>query len=190
MVSTVLVALALVLATTLGVLAIPLVKSDIILPARLQVSLLSEPQDGTNSGRRVTRKVCSKGPHRFTPCIDKFTVERRRREVINEGIENIAKIVPGNEKNKGAILQRTAQYIQELQTEVAGFTKERQTYDVTIPELTRRVSECNQAMKQAIADANKWQQRCRDAGLQFDDYDGSGPDFDSLGTADLDAIGS
>lgn len=41
-------------------------------------------------------------------------VERRRRETINEGINELAKIVPGCEKNKGSILQRAVQYITQL----------------------------------------------------------------------------
>ncbi|KAI5481090.1 hypothetical protein MNV49_006276 [Pseudohyphozyma bogoriensis] len=41
-------------------------------------------------------------------------VERRRRETINEGINELKKIVPGCEKNKGSILQRAVQYIQQL----------------------------------------------------------------------------
>ena len=94
-------------------------------------------------------------------------------------MENIAKIVPGTEKNKGAILQRTAQYIQDLQDQASKFDTERQTFDVTIKELSKRIDLSREAMKQTLADANKWQQRCRDAGLSFDDYDSSGHDFDS-----------
>ena len=41
-------------------------------------------------------------------------VERRRRETINEGINELAKIVPGSEKNKGSILQGAVTYINEL----------------------------------------------------------------------------
>jgi bHLH factor len=41
-------------------------------------------------------------------------VERRRREAINEGINELSKIVPGCEKNKGSILNRAVQYIQQL----------------------------------------------------------------------------
>ncbi|KAI8906885.1 hypothetical protein EDD86DRAFT_210039 [Gorgonomyces haynaldii] len=41
-------------------------------------------------------------------------VERRRRETINAGITELAKLVPGEEKNKGRILQRAVQYIHEL----------------------------------------------------------------------------
>jgi hypothetical protein len=41
-------------------------------------------------------------------------VERRRRAIINEGIQNLSEIVPGNEKNKGRILQKAVEYIHEL----------------------------------------------------------------------------
>jgi len=43
-----------------------------------------------------------------------FLVERRRRETINEGINELAKIVPGCEKNKGSILQRAVQIFNDL----------------------------------------------------------------------------
>jgi hypothetical protein len=42
-------------------------------------------------------------------------VERRRRATINEGIQNLANLIPGGEKNKGRIIQRAVEYIQELQ---------------------------------------------------------------------------
>jgi transcriptional regulator CBF1 len=120
-----------------------------------------------------------------------YVVERRRREVINDGIETIAKIVPGTEKNKGAILQRTAQYIQELQDQISKFETERATYDVAINELSKRVDHSKESMKQAWQESNKWQQRCREGGLTFDDYDAPVPDFEGLGNTDLDgAIGS
>jgi transcriptional regulator CBF1 len=109
--------------------------------------------------------------------------------VINDGIENIASLVPGNEKNKGAILGRTASYIEELQAQVGKFETERATLDAAIKELTKRVENSRDTIKQAYAEANKWQQRCRDAGLSFDDYDGPAPDFDGLHQSDLDAIG-
>jgi len=42
-------------------------------------------------------------------------VERRRRDTINSGINELAKIVPECEKNKGSILHKTADYIKYLQ---------------------------------------------------------------------------
>ncbi|KIX09881.1 uncharacterized protein Z518_00962 [Rhinocladiella mackenziei CBS 650.93] len=98
-------------------------------------------------------------------------VERRRREVINEGIENIAKIVPGTEKNKGAILQRTCQYITELQNEKNSFVNERATFEIALKELTNRLDRMKESARTAWAESAKWQQRCREAGLHFDDYD-------------------
>ncbi|KAK5367221.1 basic helix-loop-helix protein [Exophiala xenobiotica] len=98
-------------------------------------------------------------------------VERRRREVINEGIENIAKIVPCSEKNKGAILQRTHQYILEMQAEKAQFQTERATFEIALRELTNRLDRMKESARTAWAESNKWQQRCRDAGLHFDDFD-------------------
>ena len=98
-------------------------------------------------------------------------VERRRREVINEGIENIAKLVPNCEKNKGAVLQRTCQYVIELQNKEQTQKNERATFEIALKELTTRAERFKQAAEAAWEESNKWQQRCRDAGLQFDDYD-------------------
>lgn len=101
-------------------------------------------------------------------------VERRRREVINEGIENIAKIVPCSEKNKGAILQRTCHYITELQNEKKSFETERATFDIALKELTSRCDRLKESARAAWMESAKWQQRCREAGLHFDDYDDGG----------------
>ncbi|KIW20674.1 hypothetical protein PV08_01251 [Exophiala spinifera] len=115
-------------------------------------------------------------------------VERRRREVINEGIENIAKIVPCTEKNKGAILQRTHEYIIALQTKEAQFETERATFDVALKELTNRLDRMKESARAAWAESNKWQQRARDAGLHFDDYDEAnltGFEEDDVAAADV-----
>lgn len=42
-------------------------------------------------------------------------VERRRRDNINVGIQELAKLVPECEKNKGSILHKSADYIKYLQ---------------------------------------------------------------------------
>lgn len=41
-------------------------------------------------------------------------VERRRRETINEGINELKTIVPNCDKNKGSILKQAVKYINEL----------------------------------------------------------------------------
>lgn len=92
--------------------------------------------------------------------------------------------MPGTEKNKGAILQRTCQYIAELQQKVASFENERATFDIALKELTSRNDRMKESARQAWQESAKWQQRCRDAGLQFDDYDGGA--LASLDDDDLD----
>ncbi|GAO50083.1 carbon-nitrogen hydrolase [Saitoella complicata NRRL Y-17804] len=54
-------------------------------------------------------------------------VERRRREMINDGINALASLVPRCEKNKGSILQRAVEHIKELQHALGvqgGFSEE------------------------------------------------------------------
>jgi transcriptional regulator CBF1 len=88
-------------------------------------------------------------------------------------------MVPGIEKNKGAVLARTAQYITELKAEAARFDNERATFDIAIKELTSRNERLKTSVQQAWADAKKWQKRCQEAGLQFDDYDDGGFGLDT-----------
>ncbi|KAF9132098.1 basic helix-loop-helix protein [Mortierella sp. 14UC] len=42
-------------------------------------------------------------------------VERRRRENINQGINDLAAVIPNNDKNKGQILRQAVQYISSIQ---------------------------------------------------------------------------
>ncbi|KAG0027311.1 basic helix-loop-helix protein [Podila clonocystis] len=42
-------------------------------------------------------------------------VERRRRENINAGINEVSALIPNNEKNKGNILRQAVNYIKEMQ---------------------------------------------------------------------------
>ncbi|KTW31541.1 hypothetical protein T552_00183 [Pneumocystis carinii B80] len=74
-------------------------------------------------------------------------VERRRRETINESISELSRIVPGCEKNKGKILERTVSYIQQLKENEANniekWTLEKLLTDQAISEL----SATNQKLK-------------------------------------------
>ena len=63
-------------------------------------------------------------------------------------------------------MARTCSYITELKGQVEAFENERRVFDSTLSELTNR----HDTMKRAWLDSQKWQQRCRDAGLVFDDY--------------------
>lgn len=133
-------------------------------------------------GRTTIRRVGEPKNSPGTVLLTILTVERRRRETINEGINEIAKIVPGCEKNKGSILQRAVSYITELTAKERSWNNERATIDVAIKELSERNNKLKVSVEQAWAESTKWQRRCRDAGLQFDDYDlGIGNDDHGLG---------
>ncbi|KAI9255659.1 hypothetical protein BDA99DRAFT_517328 [Phascolomyces articulosus] len=83
-------------------------------------------------------------------------VERRRRETINEGINEIAKMIPGNEKNKGQILHRAAVYIRTLKEQQAEqlekWTLEKLITEQAVNELGRQVetlkAELDQSQKE------------------------------------------
>ncbi|KAH8702382.1 putative HLH DNA binding protein [Talaromyces proteolyticus] len=102
-------------------------------------------------------------------------VERRRRETINEGINQIAQLVPNCDKNKGAILQRAIEYIAQLQEEKKQmgdrFDQTNLTTQSALSEITTQNSKWKAEVNRRGDIALKWIQRARDAGLEFDDYD-------------------
>ena len=131
-----------------------------------------EALSGTHSARTITKKV------RLSPFSIRFPrtnrlnlVERRRRETINEGINELAKIVPNCEKNKGSILQKAVTYITEIRAKERSWETERTTFDVTIKEITESNKRFKSSRDEGWIEAKKWQKRCRAAGLEFDDYD-------------------
>jgi len=70
-------------------------------------------------------------------------VERRRRETINEGINELAKLIPEDEKNKGRIIARAVQYIQHLKEQETSnlekWTLEKLLCEQAISELSLQV---------------------------------------------------
>lgn len=81
-------------------------------------------------------------------------VERRRRQTINESIDELAKIVPGCEKNKGSILQRAALYIRQLK-EAEAATVEKWTLEKLLTD--QAISELNRQVEVLKADSEKLQ---------------------------------
>lgn len=102
-------------------------------------------------------------------------MERRRREAINEGINEISRIVPNCDKNKGAILQRAIEYICHLHDEKKNLTERWEQTNMTTTHAISEISTQNSKLKAEVnrrgGIALKWIQRCREAGLEFDDYD-------------------
>lgn len=110
-------------------------------------------------------------------------MERRRRETINEGINELAKIVPGCEKNKGSILQRAVQYITQLRENetknIEKWTLEKLLTDQAITELSASVDKLKEEVAHAWGEAKRWenQNHSRDLDTKADD-DAGGTDDD------------
>ncbi|KAJ2337984.1 basic helix-loop-helix protein [Coemansia erecta] len=72
-------------------------------------------------------------------------VERRRREVINTGIDRLAELVPGAEKNKGRIIAQAVEYVHRLRANeeknIEKWTIEKLLADQAISELTAQVEQ-------------------------------------------------
>lgn len=96
-------------------------------------------------------------------------MERRRRETINEGINELAKIVPGCEKNKGSILQRAVQYIQQLKENEASniekWTMEKLLTEQAISDLSARNEKLQKECERAWREAETWKKTCLQAGV-------------------------
>lgn len=87
-------------------------------------------------------------------------IERRRRETINAGIDSLARVVPGSEKNKGGILQRAVQYIHQLKenetANIEKWTLEKLLTDQAISELTRTNERLKADLDRAKREAEAW----------------------------------
>ena len=83
-------------------------------------------------------------------------MERRRRETINEGINEIAKIVPNCEKNKGSILQSAVTYIIQLKSAHDAKLENHTMEKVVLEQAVSSLSSSNEALKKEIQKA--WQE--------------------------------
>ncbi|KAF2118905.1 hypothetical protein BDV96DRAFT_487503 [Lophiotrema nucula] len=100
-------------------------------------------------------------------------VERRRRETINEGINELAKIVPGCEKNKGSILQRAVQFITQLkeneQQNIEKWTLEKLLTEQAITELSASCDKFKAEMQRAWDEVQVYKRACENAGIVPDE---------------------
>jgi len=113
--------------------------------------------DGDGSGNRP--QVGSEEWHRLRRDNHK-EVERRRRETINDGISELAKIVPGCEKNKGSILARAVQYINQLKDNeshnIEKWTLDKLLTDQAMAELQQTNEKLKQELERAWREAEAW----------------------------------
>ncbi|KAK4218007.1 hypothetical protein QBC37DRAFT_26730 [Rhypophila decipiens] len=105
-------------------------------------------------------------------------VERRRRETINEGINELAKIVPGCEKNKGSILQKAVAFITQLKENesqnIEKWTLEKLLTEQAINELSTSLEKCKGEIDRLCHErdewktlAEEWKALAQSAGLQL-----------------------
>ena len=80
-------------------------------------------------------------------------VERRRRETINEGINELAQIVPSCDKNKGAILQAAIQHINTLKTELVQKSAALQQASMVHEQALNEISTSNEKYKEELRKA-------------------------------------
>jgi bHLH factor len=97
-------------------------------------------------------------------------VERRRRETINEGINELAKIVPGCEKNKGSILQRAVAFITQLkeneQQNIEKWTLESLLTRQAITELSETNDKLKSECERLYREVETWKKAAQNAGAQ------------------------
>lgn len=98
-------------------------------------------------------------------------VERRRRETINEGINELAKIVPGCEKNKGSILQRAVAFITQLKENesqnIEKWTLEKLLTEQAIAELSQSNDKLKNECERLYRELEEWKRLAQNAGLQL-----------------------
>ncbi|CAI6329800.1 unnamed protein product [Periconia digitata] len=123
-------------------------------------SATHKPQVGTEEWHKVRRD-------------NHKEVERRRRETINEGINELAKIVPGCEKNKGSILQRAVQFITQLkeneQQNIEKWTLEKLLTEQAITELSASCDKFKSDCQRAYDECAIYKRACENAGIVPDE---------------------
>ncbi len=107
----------------------------------------SKPAIGTEEWHRIRRD-------------NHKEVERRRRENINTGINELAKIVPGCEKNKSQILRRAVEYIKQLKenenSNMEKWTLEKLLTEQTVNELSSSNEKLKTELEIAYREIENW----------------------------------
>jgi len=134
----------------------------------------SKPSVGSEEWHKVRRDNHKEGENYPAFAISERAnseppVERRRRETINEGINEIAKIVPGCEKNKGSILARAVQFITQLKDNetqnIEKWTLEKLLTEQAISELTRSCDKLKNECQRAWSECEQWKKAAQKAGV-------------------------
>lgn len=103
-------------------------------------------------------------------------MERRRRETINEGINEIAKIVPGCGKNKGEILSRAVSYITQLKSNEQGNIEkwgvEKVVTDQALSALSAKIDEQRIELERKRLEIGRYRRILQSHGIELPDSGG------------------
>ena len=124
--------------------------------------------------RYEDRAARSDGPGDLTHGSQQRHVSERKRahhdigETINDGISELAKIVPNCEKNKGSILARAVQYIQQLKENeshnIEKWTLEKLLMDQAMAELQQNNEKLKMELERAWRECEAWKKTASAAG--------------------------
>ena len=123
------------------------------LPANIQPTTMptsgvtSKPPHGTEEWHKLRRE-------------NHKEVERRRRETINQGIKELAALIPTPDPNKAQILQRAVEYIKRLKenesNNIEKWTLEKLLTDQAVAELSASNEKLKQELERAYREIEQW----------------------------------
>lgn len=93
-------------------------------------------------------------------------VERRRRESINQGIKELAALIPTNDTNKAQILQRGVEYIKRLKenenNNIEKWTLEKLLTEQAVSELSASNEKLKQELERAYREIEHWKKLAKE----------------------------
>ncbi|CUM52130.1 unnamed protein product [Debaryomyces tyrocola] len=118
-----------------------------------QTSSTSKPQHGSDEWHKQRRE-------------NHKEVERRRRESINQGIKELAALIPTNDTNKAQILQRAVEYIKRLKenenNNIEKWTLEKLLTEQAVSELSASNDKLKQELERAYREIEQWKKLVKD----------------------------
>ena len=110
---------------------------------------------GTSPGGQVSKPMVGSEEYYRIKKYNHKEVERRRRETINKGIDDLGKVVPDCDKHKGQILARAVDYIKMLKDKEDTLLKQLTLEKLISEQSINELSSTNKSLKAELAQAWK-----------------------------------
>lgn len=125
-----------------------------IQPTTLPQASSNKPQHGSDEWHKQRRE-------------NHKEVERRRRESINQGIKELAALIPTNDTNKAQILQRAVEYIKRLKenenNNIEKWTLEKLLTEQAVSELSASNEKLKQELERAYREIEQWKRIAKES---------------------------